>query len=345
MARDSGDSHDLTAGPRGRRLCWQLLQEQLPGPAWRAAWLHQPVDDALLVPELETALGAAQAEDRTSSQFAERCFVAFADSVDSAMYWQAPDSVDRALATDGVEATLRPLAAALRVVPATQWWTAPIDLADQHVVMWANPGTPETSFTGAAARLDGWHADIVAHDLASQDHSEDPAAGPGGAWWSTPNAAGTPTTTRALESGEPLGVQLVEDGLGWDGALSSAVGVDPSARIYEVTGAAAWAELVDRYPLVVTQARRPDWYRATGRDSTWLIPDFRAVSADYEGVHLTGMGYLTIAGRAVAVEGGHTVLAGWNPDQTWWLADVLTPLAAAPRQWTRDQDGWRESRG
>jgi hypothetical protein len=325
-------------------LCWQLLQERLCGPAWRAAWLDQPVDDTLLVPELEIAVGAGLADDRTSPEFAVRCHDAFADSVGSAMYWQAPDCVDLALATDGVETTLRPLAAALSVVPATKWWTSPIELADQHVVAWVDPGVPETSFTGAAARLDDWHADLVAHERDTQDHSDDPAAGPGGAWWSTPNTAGTPTTTRALESGQPIGIRLVEDELGWDGALSSAVRVDPGARVYEVTGAAAWAGLVDRYPLGVTRARRPDWYRATGRDSTWLIPDFRAVSADYDGVHLTGLGYLTTAGRAIPVQGGHTVLAGWNPDQTWWLADVLTPQAAAPREWTRDQDGWRESR-
>jgi hypothetical protein len=260
------------------------------------------------------------------------------------MYWQAPDGIDRALATDGVAAALRPLAAALRVLPATQWWTAPIALADQHLVAWLDRDTPAAVLTGSAARLEDWHADVVAHELTSQDHSDDPAAGPGGAWWSTPSATGTPTTTRALESGEPLGVRPVEDELGWKRARSTAVGVDPSARVYEITGVVAWAELVDRYPLNVTRARRPDWYRATGRNSTWLIPDFRAVSADYDGVHLSGLGYLTTAGRAVSVEGGHSVLAGWNPDQTWWLADVLTPQPTAPRTWTRDQDGWREAR-
>jgi hypothetical protein len=344
MEPDQGDSLDTTAGPRGRRLCWQLLHEHLSGPGWRAAQLDQPVDNALLVPELEAVMGAALSEDRRSPEFAERCYEAFADSVTWAMYWQAPDGVDRALATARIDAVLRPLAAALRVVPATQWWAAPIAMANQHVVAWLDPAGPEAAFTGAAARLDGWHAGMVADELAAQDYSDDPAAGPSAAWWSTPHEAGTPTTTRALETGEPVGVRLVEDELGWDRAVSTAVDVDPGARVCEVTGAGAWAELVNQYPLVMTRSRQPDWYRATGRSSTWLIPDFRAVSADYDGVHLTGMAYLTTAGRAVAVEGGHTLLAGWNPDQTWWLGDVLTPRASASREWIRDEDGWRESR-
>ena len=28
----------LSGGPRGRRLCWSLLREQLAGPAWRRVW-------------------------------------------------------------------------------------------------------------------------------------------------------------------------------------------------------------------------------------------------------------------------------------------------------------------
>jgi hypothetical protein len=343
VEQDHGDSLDLTAGPRGRRLCWQLLHEHLDGPGWRAALLDQPVDNALLVPELEAVMGAVRAEDRRSREFAGRCFDAFADSVTWATYWQAPDSVDRALAAIGVDAVLRPLAAALRVVPATQWWTAPVDPVDQHIVSWLDPAGPDPSFTGAAARLERWHADTVADELAAPDHSDDLAAGPSASWWSTPHPAGTPSTTRAVESGQPVGVALVEDELGWDRAVSTTVDVDPLARVYEVTGAAAWAGLVSRYPLVVTRSRQSDWYRATGRAATWLIPDFRAASADYDGVHLTGMGYLTTAGRAVTVEGGHSLLAGWDPDQTWWLADVLTANASAPREWIRDQDGWRAS--
>jgi hypothetical protein len=59
----------------------------------------------------------------------------------------------------------------------------------------------------------------------------------------------------------------------------------------------------------------------------------------WDGVHLTVAGYLTTAGRALDVEEQYaTVLAGWDPDATYWLADVLRPAGPATR-WVRDADG------
>jgi hypothetical protein len=37
----------------------------------------------------------------------------------------------------------------------------------------------------------------------------------------------------------------------------------------------------------VTKARRHDWWRATGEDHGWAIPDYPAVAADYDAIHLT----------------------------------------------------------
>jgi hypothetical protein len=71
----------------------------------------------------------------------------------------------------------------------------------------------------------------------------------------------------------------------------------------------------------VTKARRHDWWRATGEDHTWAIPDYPAIAVDYDAIHLTVGGYLSTAGRAIQAGGAHTVLAGWNPDETWWLTD------------------------
>jgi hypothetical protein len=64
------------------------------------------------------------------------------------------------------------------------------------------------------------------------------------------------------------------------------------------------------------------WRRTTGVDGSWLTPDWSAVAADYDGVHLSVPGYLTTAGRYLAVGQSCTVLAGWNPDETYW-PDVL----------------------
>lgn len=48
-----------------------------------------------------------------------------------------------------------------------------------------------------------------------------------------------------------------------------------------------------------------------------------AVAADYDAVHLTVAGYVSTAGRALPVDGACTMLAGWDPDQTFWLTGTL----------------------
>ena len=88
----------------------------------------------------------------------------------------------------------------------------------------------------------------------------------------------------------------------------------------------------------------------TGWAGPWTIPDFAAVAADYDAIHLTVGGYLTTAGRALVLgddgaAGARTMLAGWNPDETYWLADVLTS-AGPPERWVnpdRETLGWIRS--
>jgi hypothetical protein len=139
-------------------------------------------------------------------------------------------------------------------------------------------------------------------------------------------------------------VPLVEDSLGWPEARCWPVRVAPGARIYEISGPAEWGVLVRRYPLEVSKSRRHDWWRATGWAGRWLIPDFTAVASDYDAVHVTVRAYLTTAGKALPVGAGETVggprvdeartvLAGWDPDQTYWLADVLASSALRPAGW------------
>jgi hypothetical protein len=110
-------------------------------------------------------------------------------------------------------------------------------------------------------------------------------------------------------------------------------------RIYEIDGPRSWVELVNRYPLEVTSSRRQDWFRVTGRDGRWHIPDWLAVSEDWDAVHLTVVGYLTTATRLLqtAMATG-TLVTGWDPDQAWWLTDVLTAQGAAGQHWYNDPD-------
>ena len=47
-------------------------------------------------------------------------------------------------------------------------------------------------------------------------------------------------------------------------------------------------------------------------------------------------GYLATAGRYLAVRQSGTVLAGWNPDETYWFNDVLRP-GIGPSEWESNE--------
>ena len=95
-----------------------------------------------------------------------------------------------------------------------------------------------------------------------------------------------PVTTRALPALGAARLVLSEGGLGWQSARCWPVVPENSARVYEICGPDQWADLVGRYPLDVTRSRRDDWRRATGRAGRWLIPDYAAVAADWDAVHV-----------------------------------------------------------
>lgn len=112
--------------------------------------------------------------------------------------------------------------------------------------------------------------------------------------------------------------------------------------MFEIDSPSAWAGLWRDYPLDVTATRR-GWAGATGRDGGWVIPDWEAMAEDWDGVHLTIAAYLECATTAIEVgDGVASVIAGWNPDETFWLRE--RPAAIGPPQrWRRtDATGWRE---
>ena len=147
------------------------------------------------------------------------------------------------------------------------------------------------------------------------------------------------TTTRALPGLGSIELAWEEDSFGHGSAAVWILGTTRRARVWEIDGPQAWLRLVDRYPLEVTHARRHDWYRTTGRVGAWQIPDWDAVAADWDAVHLSIAGYLTTATRALPIADGEaaSVLAGWNPDQTWWLTDILA-TRAHPEWWRHLDD-------
>jgi hypothetical protein len=308
---DELPGEEILAGPRGRRLC-AALAESTEFDATAVAALTDPVE--ALAP--------------------------LADAVTFAMYWQEPDDTDRLVASDEVRATLVPIARALAAAPATSWWGTAMASDTQHYVGWADRGTPVAPRLGEAADLlREWKAAAVADDLAAAQRPDDLDAAYSGWWWSAPLGAEPPvSTSRSLGRLGAVGLLLVEDSADIADAQLWSLTPEPGARIYEITGPQAWTTLVERYPLDVTRSRRHDWYRATGRAGSWHIPDWERVAADYDGVHLTVTGYLSTAGRALEVGDSATLLGGWNPDQTFWLTDVVSSTGAVESWWNDGAD-------
>lgn len=261
-----------------------------------------------------------------------------AGAVGNARYWQEPDGEDVLAAHPVVRAALARVAAAVAQADAASWWDTPLDRTTQWAVTFDDPGRPARPRTGAAAQvLATWRARAVREEaLAQEERPADPRATISGQWWSTPPRDLT-RTTRSMGSLGPVGLYLVEDAFSWDRASVRPVTVPAEATVYEVDGPEAWADLCRRYPIEMTASRRHDWYRTTGETGRWVLPDWSRAAAEIDAVHLTVAGYLSTAGRAVPVtEDTATVLAGWDPDQTYWLTDVR--LTDDARRWVRQDD-------
>lgn len=345
----------LLAGPRGRSLCANLLDDRLAPPSRRVprAWL--------------AALEAARTGDtgRCARKLTECAATAGLPStpfdgsallaglqiaVDFASYWQEPNSEDQGFAGEAAREALRPVAEAVvaaLAAPDVSWWTAPVDRSSQcYAQFLGQHPLPELLLTGAAESARAWLADTLDDERSAHDRPADPASPHSGRWWSSPAASRLPVTTRALPALAAVRLVLIEDGLGWQSARCWPVTPQDGTRVYEISGPDQWAEVVDRYPLDVSKSRRHDWWRATGRAGRWQIPDYAAMAADWDAVHLSVTGYLTTAGVAIPVGNDTcTMLAGWDPDATWWLNDVLS-CTSPPEDWRADNLaplGWSQA--
>ena len=126
--------------------------------------------------------------------------------------------------------------------------------------------------------------------------------------------------------------------------------VRPEASVFEIHRPADWARLVTAHPRAA--APHPGWelpginqyvtditpllvsaeHRAA-RESVrhHLVPDWRSVSGQYDGVHLSWAGFITSEGYVVDLgDGDVTMLRYWFSERTLWLADVFGEPRAAP---------------
>ena len=325
-------------------MCFELVQQsarRAARPSGPASHGRAPAGGgATFADRLVDGVAQLDLEALADTRDARALLPALADAVSWAFYWQEPDEVDTALQESAVAGLLMPVAAALQACSAAKWWTSPVALSDQWHLRWhQDPPVPAPSEPSRAATLlAAWQGKAVAHEeQARRTHPVDPTAPWTGSWWSSPALSGlVSTTTTWPGSGTPVGLALLEDAFGAERAEVRAARLEPDVRVYELTGATAWAELVVAYPLPVTRSRRHDWFRVTGWRGEWVVPDWKAAAEDWHGVHLTVAGYLSVAGRLLrpqpaGADDVRTLLAGWDPGTTWWLSDVTT--LEAPTVW------------
>lgn len=309
------DPEALLVGPRGRRFCSALLDVS----AWTWGKLTSEAGGTgRFAAELANAVCRVDLNAIARHSDPAAFWDALLESVYAARYWQEADDRDLRLEAIEISAILRPVAEAISCAPATQWWNAPVAVDTQCEVSFDDPLHPRTSepMIDPNRALAVWRAKTVAYELQAKERPDDPRAPYAGAWWSTPADGSLVDTTQSLGRGGPVGLSLVEDSWGPSSAECRALVPQPGASIFEIDGPDHWIELVRRYPLAVPLSRRHDWWRVTGQDLRWAIPDYVAVAGDYDGVHLSVIGYLSTAGRALDAGAFQTVLAGWNPDQT-----------------------------
>jgi hypothetical protein len=322
------------------------VAHRLQGDAW-SAWLHAAWESGNPIrrAELITALHAVDPTDVYTWSDPLSLLEPMDEAVTNAMYWQQPHDQDIVLDDPDVIAALRPVADALADAPATAWWHAPLDLSTLRYTSRTDDDEPTPpSLTGAPEQLTGWRAQTLADEARSAiDRPADPAANVSARWWSTPAPTTLPSTTQALPGLGSIQLAWEEDSFGQPNASIWSLEAMTAPAVWEIDGPDAWTRLVERYPLDVTHSRRHDWYRATGRDGRWLIPDWAAVAADYDAVHVSVAAYLTTATRALSLNDASaaTMLAGWNPDQTWWLTDTLALATPNPQPWIIDADSGR----
>ena len=342
----------LLAGPRGRRLCLQLVTELYPSIRSAVFWLAHDLDpgrgtsrvlltaasgeaaDVQPRPTLADLIAALASFDvmRAGPKAIDR---ALAEAVDTSRPWQEPDGEDVLAAIPEVTAALASLAHHIITSPSSQWWSHDRQL-EQWAIDWRSPDDPAPLPREPSPALAAWASEARAEESrADAERPRDPHAPWSGTWWSFPQ--GTLHTVGRI----PLGLKLIEDSFREEHA--TVIPVRGTGRTYEIRTGEDWVSLCREHPLEVTASRRHDWFRCTGHDGRWVIPDWEKVAERWDAVHLTTLAYLTSANCPLHVDADtSTVIAGWNPDTTIWLTDAAREWEDPRQHWQRtaNQETW-----
>jgi len=332
----------LVAGPRGRALCAAAIgldshvllralanplsasareliewgnvgQPGWPPPGWAELDRHVTGSAGGVVAVIGRRLADSDLAGLGAATDAVALLGALSDAVSGWAF--SDDQIQAAVVLgDGADALL-PVADALARSPGAAWWWEPSPPGGHRWVAWSYQPQGPPPLGQAAEALRTWDDNEASAEARSVDMVPFPptATGPhySGIWWSAPRAAGILGTTRAVAEIPAAALALSEDEGGYEAAEVWDIRVDPSVEVYEIDSPDAWCALVDNWPREVTLSRRHDWWRWTGSEGPWLLPDWTRVAEHYDGVHLSVAAHLQASYRALPVgQGAYTCLAG-----------------------------------
>lgn len=250
-------------------------------------------------------------------------------AINGARYWQQPEGEDFLTQVPAVLEQLERVAKHVLSSSHTLWWTAPADLNDQWQREWMRQeepgpiGFPPARKPVAQALLDWQRETLECEEQSRLELERDPATASSGQWWSSPPWDAF-SSARSYPDQVPCHLWWVEDSAGIDKCKAQRLEIDPRVKIFEVHGPGDWAYLCQHYGVEITAQNYNVWFGTTGRRGRWVIPDWFKVSQDFDGVHLSVAGYLTTAGLTVTVDQERSsLIAGWDPDVTYWLTDLV----------------------
>ena len=336
----------LLQGQRGRRLLWEFAiaseEESLPEysqhPLHEAMYYASTKIDDLQRQRRASAdpiIGTVQVWAQKLAQSLERTELfdvkphllqaALENSVDSAMYWQPPYGQEIVLASPILRVQLERIAKHVAASKQIDYWFDPLDVATQHRVNFDPTGIVDPATDKKRTGLESliaWKDHVLRTEARdARENQSRPLGNFSGVWWSAPNMY-LEETCGQFSDGQPIGLSCVEDGFGWEKATTTMVDIPRSAQVLEISSAEQWVKLCQDHGIEVTAQKRHDWYRVTGRDGAWVIPDWLAVARNYDGVHLSIGAYLALAGECMSVDAKFaTLIAGWDPDKTYWFID------------------------
>jgi len=322
VSEDENMGCGLLDGPRGRLLCFSILQKMLARQTEGTRLLQSEQD---LYVDLKAELNNMRHADllkMVTNLTQSELLLMIAATVSQAVYWQPPESIEKVLQRSEIILGMQPLAVLLdnKIEVISTLLNGPN--SKQYLTRHSLKGVVDDGATIELAEIrksDSWSEWLANELLAELAYSTSLGRrNRSGTWWSTPIGSGVMSSTGSVES-VPIGLYMVEDDFDWNSAETWSLSIEPDCRIFDVNCPIDWQELFSSSAIDVTNSRSDTWNEVVGTKEKWLIPNWKELAEHYDGIHLSLSGYLTLSGRTLSVGDHKTLLAGWNPDETLWL--------------------------